>query len=196
MKHGALSVLVVGLGAIAFVCGTGVADPGNGHGPPPGKGPQRTPSSEGGKPGDGGDSGNRGPGKGLCVKDCQQSQRDCNKAATGDRKSCYVQTCAPQHAAVEACRGGGGDGVTDQGAGDGVTDQGNGCKVAAQALRQCLHDCRDAFTAARAQCKQSVSGCKSNCGLPTPASTAAETPVSADTPVPPETAVPTETPTP
>lgn len=154
MKHKRVSVIVVGLAAIGLWWGAASADPGNGHGPPPGKGPKGTPSAD-----DGGNS------KGSCVRACQQSRRDCTKAATSERQTCYTQTCDPQRAAVEACDGSG-DGVSDQGAQDEVTDQGGGCDAAAHALTQCLQNCRDAAKAARQRCAQPVQGCKVDCGLP------------------------------
>ncbi len=191
MKHKRASGIVVGLAAIGLLWGAASADPGNGHGPPPGKGPKGTPSTDDGggtNPGgkgpkgtpstdDGGSTNPGGMGKGACVSACQHSRRDCNKAGTTDRKACYAQTCAPERAAVEACDGGG-DGVSDQGGQDGVTDQGGGCDAAAHALTQCLHDCRDTFRAARQSCAQSVLGCKVDCGLPlrTPTPTPLPTP--------------------
>jgi hypothetical protein len=172
MKTRVLTSVVIGLGTIALVWGTAVADPGNGHGPPPGKGPNRTPVANQG----GGNSNNGGQSKGACVSACQSDNRDCTKGASSDRKTCYTQTCASQRAAVQACRGGFGDGVTDQGFGDGVTDQNGNCDTAAQDLKQCLKDCRANFNATRSGCRQSAKFCKGGCGLPFPTPTPTEIP--------------------
>jgi hypothetical protein len=144
MKQKFLGALISGLAASALLCGAAVADPGGGqHGPPPGKGPKRTPeASQTPSPGDSGNTnhgnpGNKGSGnkgKGSCMSTCQQTRRGCVKDATAKRKDCYKNDCADERAAVKACRGagdgvtdtGGGDGVTDTGSGDGVTDNGSG----------------------------------------------------------------------
>ncbi len=180
MRHEQLRGVVLGLVSVTLVWGTAFADPGNGHGPPPGKGPKFTPTARATPPSEGGGQNHGGPGKGNCVSACQRTNRDCTKNANGSRKSCYQQTCAPQLAMVEACHGGG-DGVTNT-FGDGVTDQNGGCDSAAAALTQCLASCRAASTSARQACTTATITCVAACGLPihtpepTPTATEGPTP--------------------
>lgn len=165
MRHKRTGIMVAGLTIIGLSWGVASADPGNGHGPPPDRGPKGTPTASA----DGAtDSGS--PGKGACVSACQRHGRDCKKATIQDRKTCYATTCAEARAAVEACNGGGQGGV-DQVLPDGVTDQGGDCDAAALDLRQCLRDCRTGSKTARQNCAQTVKVCKIDCGLPFPTPT-------------------------
>jgi hypothetical protein len=169
MKHKVLSILVGGLAATGLLYRVAIADPGNGHGPPPGKGPngpkvQQTPGNP--APGNPSSHGSSNKGNASCKSGCQQARRQCIQNATGDRKACYKQgRCADLRDLVKGCRGGGdgvtdngsGDGVSDNGSGDGVSDNGNGdqgggCSAEAHALVACLKDCRTALTVARQNC--------------------------------------------